>query len=58
MEVDEPWQRGASDWSCSQGRLGDLSGGQLVFAKEGADHVGEAFEQHHTAWGGCQLYMA
>lgn len=29
-EVDDPTQRGASDWSRSQGRLGNLADGQVV----------------------------
>lgn len=52
LEVDDLSQRGAFDWSCSQGRLDDLADGQFIFANEGIDHVGEVFElaQHtHTA---------
>ncbi len=30
LEVDDLSQRGASDWSCSQGPLDDLADGQIV----------------------------
>lgn len=47
MEVDDQPQRGACDWSRSQGRLDNLADGQ-IFANKGMDTVGKALKRHST----------